>query len=124
LGLSGSTFESAIIYYSDPSAHDSYHLDSQLNIKMGESYYSIGDPVAGVQPDVQQSFQNIITIRPQTWTSSGQYFAVSFPLDAINGSGLYTIAIWVNNTLPIKNPYDPSRYQNSLPVLEYAIKLP
>ncbi len=54
---------------------------------------------------------------------TGPSFTISFKLSPINGSGLYTIVIYANNTLPYKHPYDPSRYSSELPILEYTVYL-
>jgi len=123
LRLQGSSLQSVMVYYSDPAKHVPVNYDSSLHVTTGETSYSIGDPVAGVVPE-PYFYQTISTIRPRMWSISGKSFDVSFDLNLLAGSGLYTIVLYAKNTLTQKHPYLPDRYAEELPVLEFSIRLP
>jgi len=121
--LNGSSASSVMVYYSESSVYKNYQYNSQLHISTGEPVYSIGDPVAEVAPS-PITFQGVDTIRPHTWYISGQQFSFSFPINASYGPGVYTIGIFASNTLPVRDPVDPTRYSGELPILNYAFTSP
>ena len=124
LTLENSSVEGVSIYYSNPLQHQNYSYNSILKIKEGEHSYDMGDQVAGVVPE-PYFFTEIQTIRPIEWSARADgSFKFSFRLEHNNVSGLYTIVVWAENTLPYNHPYDPSRYRETLPILEYSIILP
>ena len=117
--LNNSRISSAVIYYHDPDTTKSATYSERLHINVTCRTYSLGYPYAGVAPKPYY-FQNIPTIRPEDWTVKGNYFRISFNVDSLDKAGLYTIVIYAENTLGIKHPYDPERFADSLPVLEYS----
>ncbi|MDD1776079.1 MAG: hypothetical protein LUP94_01840 [Candidatus Methanomethylicus sp.] len=121
--LANSSLKDILVYFSDPSDHNSFTYDSRLHVSEGESSYSLGDLAAGVIP-LPYYYQGIETIRPITWSISGNSFSVSFRTVAPSGSGIYTISIMAKNTLNQTHPYDPSRYSDELPIAEYSVLSP
>lgn len=123
LDLNNSTITDVLIYYSNSSMYTSYTYDSSLHVLTGASTYTIGDPIVGVLPP-PQLYEFVDTMRPTTWSVNGQQFSISFKLTNITNPGIYTFSLWAENTLTVRDPYDPTRYNDTLPVLEYAISLP
>jgi uncharacterized protein YkwD len=122
LALNGSSIQSVYIYFNNYSAHDQFVYDPQLHVNVGETSYTLGEPIAGVVPSPGY-YPTVETLRPKDWHVAGQNFAFSVTVNATYGPGIYTLAIFANNTLPMKNPYN-SEYDVLVPVLWYALKLP
>ncbi|MCX8202860.1 MAG: CAP domain-containing protein [Nitrososphaeria archaeon] len=123
LTMNGSTLKSVVIYYSDPSEHHDFSYSSSLRVLVGEASYSLGSLVAGVAPP-PMSYFGVETIRPTSWSVSGQSFSVAFNasgLRSIAGPGLYTLVLYASNTMGVHHPYDPERYSGEIPVLSYTI---
>lgn len=117
--LNNSRITSAVIYYHDLDTAKSVTYSERLNINVTCRTYSLGYPYAGVVPKPFY-FESIPTIRPDDWVMKGNYFRISFNVGDLDKPGLYTIVIYAENTLGIKHPYDPGRFADSLPVLEYS----
>ncbi len=123
LNLPDSRIDTVQIYYSNPAEHSNFTYNTDLRIRDGEHFYSIGDVVAGVI-NFPYYYPSVETIRPQTWSIRGQDFNIAFRLGPINGSGLYTIVIYAENTLPYEHPYNPEKSGDTIPVLEYTVLFP
>lgn len=116
--LNGSKLHSVLIYYSSPNT--SRIFNSRLNVLETCSSYSVGELIAVVVPEPYY-YAGIKTIRPLKWLISNQYFRIEFPVNLIRGrEGLYTIVLYVENTLQITHPFNKERYRNYLPILKYT----
>ncbi len=121
--LNGSSIYGVIVYragYDHSRLYDSPLCGSKLTCTCGS--YSIGDPVAGVVPDPSMYYAGIETIVADEWVEAGSgYFLVSFHYKP-REPGLYTIVVWAENTLPYTHPYDPERFRDAVPVLDYTFE--
>lgn len=115
--LNNSRLVGIVVHYSSPDKSRTF--DQSLNVMKTCSSYSVGELIAGVVPEPYY-YSGIQTIRPLKWVVSGRYFSVEFPINFISKRGLYTIVIWVENTLRIEHPFDKERYSGYLPILEYT----
>ncbi len=115
--LNNSKLDDIIVYYSSPNKSRTFDLS--LNIITTCETYSVGEPIAGVVPEPYY-YSEIQTIRPLKWVVSEQYFSVEFPINFTSKRGLYTIVIWVENTLHTKHPFVKERYSDYLPILMYT----
>ncbi|MEM1645868.1 MAG: hypothetical protein QXL96_08390, partial [Ignisphaera sp.] len=85
--------------------------------------YSLRIPVAGVVPSPDMYYQGIETIIASRWVQQGDYFCIEFTWMP-REKGIYTIVIFARNTLGLIHPYQPNRYKNYIPILEYTITSP
>ncbi len=120
LTMSGSTVDCVYIYWSNPSEHDDMAYSAPLQILRGESGYSMGDLVAGVIP-FPNYYEGVENIRPSEWSMGGTSFSIAFNFNATHGPGIYTIVIYATNTLGVAHPYDPERFADAVPVMEYSM---
>jgi uncharacterized protein YkwD len=120
LTMSGSTLDSVYIYRSVPSEHDDMTYSDTLDILRGEGSYGVGDLIAGVIP-YPYYYEGIGEIRPSEWSIDGTSFSIAFKFDATEGPAIYTVMIYATNTLGVAHPYDPERYADIVPVMEYSI---
>lgn len=120
LTMSGSTLGSVFIYRSVPSEHDDMTYSDTLDILRGEGRYGVGDLIAGVIPHPYY-YEGIGEIRPSEWSIDGTSFSIAFKFDATEGPAIYTVMAYATNTLGAAHPYDPERYADTVPVMEYSI---
>ncbi len=120
LTMSGSTIDYVYVYWSNPSEHDDMTYSTDLKILRGESGYSMGGLVAGVIPYLYY-YEGVENIRPSEWSISGTSFSIAFNFNATHGPGIYTIVICATNTLGVAHPYDPERFADAVPVMEYSM---
>jgi hypothetical protein len=120
LTMSGSTLDSVYIYRSVPSEHDNMTYSHTLEILLGEGSYGVGDLIAGVIP-YPYYYEGIGEIRPSEWSIDGTSFSIAFKFDATDGPAIYTVMVYATNTLGVAHPYDPERYADIVPVMEYSI---
>jgi hypothetical protein len=112
------------VYYSNPASNVNHTYSNDLKLTITGVTYNLGTIVAGVVPEPYQ-YPNIDTIRPLTWdVNSGtnkSHFSFSFQYQT-NEEGLYTIMVFSKRPTTTLHPYDPARYLDAIPVLEYTFK--
>ena len=117
-------FESVNVYYSSPASNVNQTYSDELKLTLTGDAYNLGTVVAGVVPEPYH-YEGIVTIRPLTWeVNSGgfqSHFSFSFQYQT-DEAGLYTIMVFAKRPTTTLHPYDPARYLDTVPVLEYTIK--
>jgi hypothetical protein len=119
LTMSGSTLDAVYIYRSIPSEHDDMTYSPTLEILRGEGSYSMGDLIAGVIP-YPYYYEGIVEIRRRSGRSMAPP-SHSFQIRCDGWPAIYTVMIYATNTLGVAHPYDPERYADIVPVMEYSI---
>lgn len=119
--LNNSKVTSVIIYRTDLSTTQYYEPGFGDKVIFTCDRALIGEPVAGVVPSSMYYYTDIETIVANTWYDSNGRFHISFTWRP-SQPGIYTIVIYVENTLGVSHPFDKERYADSLPILEYTFK--
>ncbi len=123
INLNSSTLTSILIYKQEKDDKIYHYGEICSRITCTCPTYSTGIPIAGVVPSEYYYYKDIETIIADLWDSQGQYFTIEFTWKP-QEPGIYTIIILAKNTLNITHPYDPGRYADNIPILEYTITLP